>query len=276
MGDTRRIVVDGTPVTVHRHGGELVAGDGRPVDPDAAVHLAPCTPSKILAVHFNYRSRVAEMGREVPSAPTYFSKPPSSLVGHRGAVVRPAGCRYLNYEGEIAAVVGQVTRGVTIDEAAIAIAGYTIANDFGLHDFRDTDWGSMLRVKGSDTMCPLGPALVTGWNPQGKRIRTVVNGAIRQEGSTDEMLWSPAYLVADLARTITLLPGDVVLTGTPAHSRPVEPGDVVVVEVEGLGGLENRIVEGARPRPECLGAQPSRSDNVRSIALGADFRATPA
>ena len=151
------------------------------------------------------------------------------------------------------------------------IAGYTIANDYGLHDFRDTDAGSMLRVKGSDTLCPVGPALVEGWDFHGKGIRTLVNGEVRQDGSTDEMEWDMHYLVADLARTITLVPGDLVLSGTPANSRPVEPGDVVTVEVEGLGALTNRIVAGPTPIRDDVGAQPSESEEVRSTALGGDW-----
>ena len=122
--------------------------------------------------------------------------------------MRPAGCRFLNYEGEIAIVIGETCRNVSRSDAETRIAGYTIANDFGIHDFRDTDAGSMLRVMGSDTLCPIGPGLVTDWEFKGKRISTLVNGEVRQQGSTDEMEWDMAYLVADLARTITLLPGD--------------------------------------------------------------------
>ncbi len=156
-------------------------------------------------------------------------------------------------------------------DAGDHIAGYTIANDYGLHDFRDTDAGSMLRVKGSDTLCPVGPAVVEGWDPRRKGIRTLVNGVVRQDGSTDEMEWDMHYLVADLARTITLVPGDLVLSGTPANSRPVEPGDVVTVEVEGLGALTNRIVAGPAPIRDDVGAQPSESEEVRSTALGGDW-----
>ncbi|MDP3983535.1 MAG: fumarylacetoacetate hydrolase family protein, partial [Acidimicrobiia bacterium] len=148
---------------------------------------------------------------------------------------------------------------------------YTIANDYGLHDFRDTDAGSMLRVKGSDTLCPLGPGLVTEWDFASKQIRTLVNGRTAQDGNTDEMEWDMHYLVADLARTITLLPGDVILSGTPAGSRPVEPGDVVTVEVEGLGALTNTIVAGPTPIGENVGAQPSESEEVLSTALGGDW-----
>jgi 5-oxopent-3-ene-1,2,5-tricarboxylate decarboxylase / 2-hydroxyhepta-2,4-diene-1,7-dioate isomerase len=155
--------------------------------------------------------------------------------------------------------------------AAAEAPTHTIANDFGLHDFRDTDAGSMLRVKGSDMMAPLGPGLVTGWDYRGRHLRTYVNGAVVPHGSTDEMRWDMHYLVADIARTITLLPGDVLLSGTPANSRPVQPGDVVEAEVDGLGRLKNYI--GAAPfgMPADYGAQPMVSEEVLSTALGGDW-----
>lgn len=259
------------PTSVLRKGEDLVAGDGRRVPAEDATHLAPVAPSKIIAVHLNYRSRVEEFMTGLPPAPTYFHKPTTALNSHRGNVVRPAGCRYLNYEGEVAIVIGEICRNISRSEAESRIAGYTIANDFGLHDFRDTDAGSMLRVKGSDTLCPCGPGLVTGWDPRGKKISTYVNGDLRQDGNTDEMEWDMGYLVTDLARTITLLPGDMILSGTPAGSRPVEPGDVVTVAVEGLGELTNTIVEGTTPLDADVGAQPSASEEVVSTALGGDW-----
>ena len=271
MAEYRRILLDGSCVQVRRDGDELVAGDGRRVAAADAVHLPPVVPSKIVAVHLNHRSRVTEFGATLPPAPTYFHKPTSALVGHGGAVVRPEGCRYLNYEGEVAIVIGRTCRGVPPSQAGEYIAGYTIANDFGLHDFRDTDAGSMLRVKGSDTMAPLGPGLVTGWDFHGKRLRTYVNGRLAQDGSTDEMQWDMHYLVADIARTITLCPGDVLLSGTPANSRPVQPGDVVEVEVDGLGRLANHIVAGPAAVPADFGAQPTASEEVISTALGGDW-----
>ena len=271
MAEYRRILLDGAVVQVRRDGDYLVAGDGRRVDVSGAVHLPPVTPTKIIAVHLNHGSRVAEFQARLPAAPTYFSKPVSALVGHGGAVVRPASCKYLNYEGEVAIVIGRTCRGVPPSQAAEYIAGYTIANDFGLHDFRDTDAGSMLRVKGSDTMAPLGPGLVTGWDFRGKRLRTYVNGRLAQDGSTDEMQWDMHYLVADIARTITLGPGDVLLSGTPANSRPVQPGDVVEVEVDGLGKLTNHVVAGPVPVPAGFGAQPTESEEVISTAFGGDW-----
>jgi 5-oxopent-3-ene-1,2,5-tricarboxylate decarboxylase/2-hydroxyhepta-2,4-diene-1,7-dioate isomerase len=269
--ETRRIVLDGEATTVVREGEELLAPDGRRIGVDEAAHLSPVAPSKIVCVHLNYESRREEFGVILAPAPTYFHKPVSALNGHGGQVVRPPRCRYLNYEGEIAIVIGDETRHIRPDEADAHIQGYTVANDYGLHDFRDTDAGSMLRVKGSDTLCPLGPGLVTSWDFHGKRIRTLVNGAVVQDASTDEMIWDMHYLVADIARTITLVAGDVILSGTPANSRPVQPGDVVEVDVEGLGTLRNAIVEGDVPIREDVGAQPTSSEEVESTALGGDW-----
>ncbi|RSN12566.1 5-carboxymethyl-2-hydroxymuconate isomerase [Nonomuraea sp. WAC 01424] len=271
MPEYRRILLDGAVTETVREGDELVAGDGRRVAIDEAAHLPPVVPTKIIAVHLNHRSRVEEFRTRLPDAPTYFHKPTSALNSHRGAVVRPEGCKWLNYEGEIAIVIGRTCRNVAPEEAAEHIAGYTVANDFGLHDFRDTDAGSMLRVKGSDTLCPLGPGLVTDWDFRGKHLRTYVNGEVVQDGNTDEMTWDMHYLVADIARTITLFPGDVLLSGTPAGSRPVRPGDVVEVEAGGLGRLTNHVVTGPVPIRADVGAQPTESEEVRSTALGGDW-----
>ncbi len=269
--ETRRIAVGEEALGVARDGDELVTGDGRRFPIDGVLHLPPVKPTKIICIHLNYESRVKEFLANLPPAPTYFHKPISALNAHGGEVVRPPRCRYLNYEGEIAIVIGRECAHIAPEDAGAFIAGYTIANDFGLHDFRDTDAGSMLRVKGSDTLCPLGPGLVDDWDFHGKRIRTLVNGEVRQDGSTDEMVWDMPYLVADIARTITLVPGDVILSGTPANSRPVEPGDVVEVEVEGLGTLRNTIVESGVPIREDVGAQPSESEEVISTAFGGDW-----
>jgi 5-oxopent-3-ene-1,2,5-tricarboxylate decarboxylase/2-hydroxyhepta-2,4-diene-1,7-dioate isomerase len=271
MTEYRRILLDGAPVQVVRRGDLLIAPDGRETTAAGAIHLPPAEPSKIIAVHLNYASRTHEFMTRLPAAPTYFHKPVSALNAHGGAVVRPEGCKWLNYEGEIVIVIGRACRNISPAEAGGHIAGYTIGNDFGLHDFRDTDAGSMLRVKGSDTLAPVGPGLVAGWDFRGKMLRTLVNGQVRQEGSTDEMEWDMHYLVADIARTITLVPGDMLFSGTPANSRPVEPGDVVEVEVEGLGKLTNHIVIGSVPVRSDVGAQPSESEEVVSTALGGDW-----
>jgi 5-oxopent-3-ene-1,2,5-tricarboxylate decarboxylase / 2-hydroxyhepta-2,4-diene-1,7-dioate isomerase len=269
--ETRRILLDGFPTEVVVHGDALRAADGRTVAIADAVHLAPVTPTKIICVHLNHVSRVKEFEATLPPAPTYFHKPVSALNAHGAAVVRPSNCEWLNYEGEVAIVIGRTCRNVGYAQAGDYIAGYSVANDYGLHDFRDTDSGSMLRVKGADTLCPIGPGLVRDWDFRNKSIRTTVNGEVRQDGSTDEMAWDMHYLVADIARLITLVPGDVILSGTPAMSRPVKPGDVVTVEVEGLGALTNHIVEGPVPVSDEIGAQPTATDEVLSTALGGDW-----
>ena len=271
MAEYRRILLDGYPCEVRRTGDSLIAGDGREVGVDDAIHLPPSEPTKIIAVHLNYASRTEEFMTKLPAAPTYFHKPITALNSHRAGVVRPAGCRWLNFEGEIVIVTGRTCRNISPAQAADYIAGYTIGNDYGLHDFRDTDAGSMLRVKGSDTLAPVGPGLVTDWDFRNKGIRTLVNGVAKQDSTTAEMEWDMHYLVADIARTITLSPGDLLFSGTPAHSRPVQPGDIVEVEVEGLGRLTNHIVEGPTPIRTDVGAQPTESEEVVSTALGGDW-----
>ena len=271
MTEYRRILLDGAAVQVRREGDELVAADGRVVGVEHAVHLPPVEPTKIVAVHLNHISRVNEFQIGLPTTPTYFHKPITALNSHKGAVVRPERCKWLNYEGEIVIVIGRTCRNVSPEEAGDYIAGYTVGNDYGLHDFRDTDAGSMLRVKGSDTLAPIGPGLVTGWDFHDKGIQTRVNGVVKQDSTTAEMEWDMHYLVADIARTITLVPGDILFSGTPAFSRTVYPGDIVEVEVEGLGTLSNTIVQGPTPIRDDCGAQPTESEEVVSTAMGGDW-----
>ncbi len=266
--ETRRILLEGITTEVLRDGELLRAPDGRTVRAEDAIHLPPCTPTKIICAHLNFMNRVTELKTTCPDTPSYFQKPTSALNSHKGHVVRPKGCKYLNYEGEVGIVIGRNCRNIRMADAEQYIAGYTVANDFGLHDFRETDRGSMVRVKGADTLGPLGPGLVRGWRPEGKVLRTRVNGKVVQEAPLDELIWSVAYLLADLARTHTFYPGDVILTGTPANSRPVQPGDVVTVDVDGLGTLENHIVDGAFGISGECGSPPTDTDVVRGVALG--------
>ena len=266
----RRIEVEGKALEVERNGDSLIAKDGREFAIKDAHHLPPAIPTKIIAVHLNYESRTKEFLTKLPTAPTYFHKPITALNSHHGDVVRPKRCKWLNYEGEIVIIIGKTCKDVSIEEAGEYIAGYSVGNDFGLHDFRDTDAGSMLRVKGADSLAPVGPGIVTDWDFRNKMIRTYVNGELKQEDNTDNMEWNMHYLVADIARTITLVPGDMIFSGTPAHSRPVQIGDIVEVEVDGLGRLSNTITEGHLIR-EGVGAQPTESEEVVSTALGGDW-----
>jgi 5-oxopent-3-ene-1,2,5-tricarboxylate decarboxylase/2-hydroxyhepta-2,4-diene-1,7-dioate isomerase len=268
--DERRVRIrdQGATRWGRRDGAEIVLDAGERGPEPAAEYLAPAEPSKIIAVHLTYRSRLEEYGARTPAAPSYFMKPPTTLNGHRGVVRRPAGTRFLNYEGELAVVIGRRMHGVGIDAVLDHVAGYTCANDVGLHDFRHADRGSMLRVKGQDGFLPIGPAVVPAgaFDPASFTLRTYLNGDVVQEAGAGDMLFGVAYQLADLCRLITLEPGDVVLTGTPANSRPMEPGDVVEVEIDGLGRLTNEIVDW----PVDLrgsGAQPEVSPNTLHVAL---------
>ena len=259
QGSPRWGRLDGDVITLDG-GGEVAEAEAR--------WLAPAEPSKIIAVHLTYRSRLEEYKAQMPAEPSYFMKPPTTLNGHGGTIRRPRNTSFLNYEGELAVVVGTRMHGVPIERVLDHVAGYTVANDVGLHDFRHADRGSMLRVKGQDGFLPLGPALVTPdeWSPERYTLRTYLNGAVVQEGDQDDIIWPVAYQLADLCRLITLEPGDVVLTGTPANSRPMQPGDVVEVEISGLGRLSNTVVDWdvdlSGP-----GDQPETSANTLHVAL---------
>jgi len=238
-----RVELDGEAHWGHRDGEAIVTDDGATVAEADAVYLAPVEPTKILAVHLTYRSRVEEYAARIPPEPSYFVKPPTSLNGHRRPIRMAKDARFLNYEGELAVVVGRRMKGVGIDDVLSYVAGYACANDVGMHDFRHADRGAMLRVKGQDGFLPLGPELVPAseFDPADFTLRTYLNGDVVQEATAGDLLFSAAYQLADLCRVITLEPGDVVLTGTPANSRPMKPGDVVEVEITGLGRLTNTV-----------------------------------
>jgi 5-oxopent-3-ene-1,2,5-tricarboxylate decarboxylase/2-hydroxyhepta-2,4-diene-1,7-dioate isomerase len=245
QGRRVRVTVNGTAQWGRLDGDAIELESGERIEEATATYLAPVQPSKIIATHLTYRSRVEEYAARTPPEPSYFMKPPTTLNGHRGALRRPKGARFLNYEGEVAVVIGTRMHGVSQDTVLDHVAGYAVANDVGLHDFRHADRGSMLRVKGQDGFCPIGPELVPAseFDPTSFEIRTYLNGEVVQQGSAADLIWPISYLLADLGRLITLEPGDVVLSGTPANSRPMEPGDVVEVEATGLGRLSNTVID---------------------------------
>lgn len=280
--ERRRVLIGGSAFwgTVVESGpdqGRLRLDDGRLLEPEDQDYLPPVSPSKIIAVHISYSSRSIET-RNKPrptETPTYFTKPPTSLNGHRGQILKPADCRYLNYEGEYAVVIGRTCRNVTPDEAWDCIDGFCPALDMGLQDFRDTDQGSMLRVKGADTLLPIGPGLVRGVNLFEQTLRTYVNGRVVQEAHIgEETIWGPHYVIADIARHITLVAGDVILMGTPCHSRSVDPGQTVECEITGIGRISGTVVGIDAPRAGALGVghAPTDSAEVRRVALGFDER----
>ncbi len=268
--EQRRILFQGRPEWTSVDGDHLELMDGRRVREADAVYLPPCDPTKILCIHLNYESRRVEFRAPKLETPTYFQKPTTALNSHRGVLNRPDNCRYLNYEGEIAAIIGRPMKGVAAEDAWDYIAGFAPANDVGCQDFRDTDAGGMTRVKGMDGFCPVGPGIVRGVDVRESTVRTYLNGKVVQEAPVSEMVFGIAYQLADLCRHITLLPGDIVLTGTPANSRPMQPGDTVEVEVTGVGRLENRVAEVAAPRHQ-VGHQPTDSEAVRRVALAGDY-----
>ncbi len=242
---TVRVEVDGEPVWGTPHGDVISLDVGGEIAEADARYLAPVEPTKIFAVHLTYRSRVEEYAAKLPPEPSYFVKPPTTLNGHRRAVQMAKGARFLNYEGELAVIVGRRMKGVPIERALDYVAGYTCANDIGMHDFRHADRGAMLRVKGQDGFLPLGPVVVpaAAFDPTDYTLRTYLNGEVVQEAQASDLMFGVAYQLADLCRLITLEPGDVILTGTPAHSRPMKPGDTVEVEISGIGRLVNTIEE---------------------------------
>ena len=240
-----RVEHGGEPRWGRRAGDLIVLEDGTSLPEHDARYLAPVEPTKIIAVHLTYRSRVEEYVARTPPEPSYFVKPPTTLNGHRQPIMMAKGARFLNYEGELAVVVGRRMKGVPLEQTLEHVAGYAPANDVGMHDFRHADRGAMLRVKGQDGFLPLGPELVPAreFDPTDFTLRTYLNGEVVQEATADDLLFGVAYQLADLCRTITLEAGDVVLSGTPANSRPMRPGDVVEVEISGLGRLTNTVEE---------------------------------
>ena len=274
--ERRRILVGGSAYWCSPIGdGVLRLDDGREVEEAAVLHLPPCQPTKIICVHLSYTSRGME-SRNTPQptpTPTYFMKPVTALNSHGGEIVKPADCQYLNYEGEFVAVIGKVTRNITPDEAWDHIAGFAPGLDMGLHDCRDTDAGSMLRVKGSDGFCPIGPGLVAGVDPREQTLTTYRKGLVVQQAKIgDEMVWGPDYMIADLARHITLMPGDIIMTGTPCHSRSLDPGDTIEVEISQFGRLTNHVVAGPAPRAAGIGHPPMDTPEARRVAKGVDER----
>jgi len=211
--------------------------------------LAPCQPTKILAVGLNYRTHAAEAGYDVPPEPLLFFKPPSSVIGPLEPIVYPILSQQVDYEGELAVVIGQRVRNVSPQKAHDFVLGYTCGNDVTARDLqrRDDQW---TRAKGFDTFCPLGPCIVTdtstglsaSLDPGHLTIQTRVNGEIRQSTSTTDMVFGAAELIAYISQVMSPKPGDVILTGTPSGVGPLQPGDVVEVEIEGIGTLRNPVV----------------------------------
>jgi 5-oxopent-3-ene-1,2,5-tricarboxylate decarboxylase/2-hydroxyhepta-2,4-diene-1,7-dioate isomerase len=224
------------------------------------------TPGKVIGVHLNYHSRAAQRGR-IPTEPSYFLKPTTSLSAG-GDVVRPAGTELLAFEAEIAVIIGTRARDVSPVQAARHIGWYAPANDFGLHDFRWADRGSNVMAKGQDGFSPIGPPMLAqGVDPTTLHLTSTVNGEVRQDATGADLIFTFAQIIADLSRFMTLEPGDVILTGTPAGANVVTPGDVVAVRLEGAGSVTSTIVEGPSELAR-YGAMPKATAEARAFATG--------
>lgn len=203
--------------------------------------LAPVLPSKVVCVGRNYAEHAREMGGESPAAPVIFFKPSTAVIGQGDPIVHPAGSERVDHEGELAVVIGRLCRDVPPARVAEVVLGYTCANDVTARDWQQAD-GQWSRAKGQDTFCPLGPWIETDLDISNVTVRTTVDGEVRQDGRTSELLHDVPALISYLSQGMTLLPGDVVLTGTPAGVGPIQPGQTVRVEVGGVGVLRNPVV----------------------------------
>lgn len=199
-------------------------------------------PSKILGVGTNYRAHAVEMGKPIPAEPLLFMKPPSAVIGPGEAIVRPRGFERVDFEGELGVVIGKRARRVSVDDALAYVRGYTIVNDVTVRDLQKRD-GQFTRAKGFDTFCPCGPVVVEGLDPSDLRLVTEVNGQVRQDARTSDLIFSVAQIIATASRVMTLEPGDLIATGTPSGVGPIAPGDVVRITIEKIGTLENPVVD---------------------------------
>lgn len=203
--------------------------------------LPPCYPSKIVCVGLNYRDHAKELGMILPKVPVIFLKPPSAVIGHGQEIVYPSSSRQVDYEAELAVVIKKTTRHVPVENVSSYIMGLTCGNDVTARDLQRED-GQWTRAKSFDTFCPIGPFLAVDLDPDCLKIKLTVNGEIRQNSSTSEMIFTVAELVSFISSVMTLYPGDVIMTGTPSGVGPLRVGDVVSVEIEGIGILTNKVV----------------------------------
>jgi 2-keto-4-pentenoate hydratase/2-oxohepta-3-ene-1,7-dioic acid hydratase in catechol pathway len=208
--------------------------------PEGAAMLPPVVPSKIVCVGRNYAEHAKELGNEAPSEPILFLKPPSALLAPGGTIVRPAASQRVDFEGELAIVIGREAKNVSAARWRDYVRGFTCANDVTARDLQKKDV-QFTRGKGFDTFCPIGPCIEDDLDVADVRLITRVNGDVRQDGRTSQMIFPPPFLLEFISSIMTLVPGDVILTGTPAGVGPLAAGDTVEVEIEGIGVLRNFV-----------------------------------
>jgi len=214
---------------------------GAAFDANQVSFLAPCDPSKVVCVGLNYKDHAEESSSDLPEAPLLFLKPPSAVIGPGDNIVLPSNSRRIDFEAELAVVISKRAKGVSEAEALEYVLGYTCLNDVSARDFQMKD-GQWTRAKGHDTFCPMGPAIATGLNPLDLAVQAVSNGEIKQDSRTSFLIFNVPYLIEYISRVMTLEPGDVIATGTPAGVGPLVAGDTIEIKVEGVGSLKNPVV----------------------------------
>ena len=249
IGKTRYGIVDhqiikgyrGSPFAHPGTGKIYFSSDGTHYKLDEVKLLAPCEPSKIVCLGLNYRKHIEEIGFKFPENPILFLKPPSAIINPEEFIVRPKSARgRIDYEGEVGVVIGKKARNVTEKNALEYILGYTCVNDVTDRDAQQKD-GQWTRAKGFDTFCPMGPWIETEGDPNKIEVRTLLNGQIRQNSHTGYLIFKIPYLIAFISEVMTLMPGDIIATGTPEGIGQLNPGDVVEIKVEGVGALRNHV-----------------------------------
>lgn len=234
---------------------------GEPVALENVTLLAPVRPRKIICVGRNYAEHAAELGNQVPPEPLIFLKPPTTLIGPNEAIVYPDISKSVHHEGELAVVIGEHCRHLNEADATRVIFGYTLANDVTARDLQKGD-GQWTRGKGFDTFCPVGPWIDTSFEPADRAVRCYVNEEVRQNGNTSLMIYSLGRILAFVSQFMTLEPGDLVLTGTPAGVGPLQPGDTVRVEIEQLGTLSNPVISQAEAQQRDAARQAELDEDM--------------
>lgn len=247
-----RFTVKGETVirTAVEEGGEFheISGDvfgpyektGMKFDPKEVQLKAPVSPTKIVAIGLNYRDHAKEVGMELPEEPLMFFKPPSSVIGPMDPIVSPRLSKRVDYEAELAVIIGKRAKNVKRAEAANFILGYTCLNDVTARDYQEKDL-QWTRAKGFDTFCPIGPAIETDLDPSDISVTSWLNGEKRQDSRTSQLVFDPATLIEHVSSVMTLEPGDVIATGTPSGIAPMAPGDTIEIRIQGIGSLINPV-----------------------------------
>jgi len=245
-----RFLAKGRPAHGIQKGDEIVELDGEgysSLSSRKAVHrassvqlLAPCAPTKVVAVGLNYRDHARELGMAVPESPILFLKPPTAVIGPGGAIRYPEMCRQVDYEAELGIVIRDRVSGISPGESRDHILGFTCVNDVTARDLQKQD-GQWTRAKSFDTFCPVGPWIETDLDPADLLVESYLNGERRQSSRTSQFIFSVDHLVSFISQVMTLEPGDLIITGTPAGIGPMQPGDEVEVRIEGIGSLKNNV-----------------------------------